>query len=60
MGDIVEAVLPQNAGTGYVWQLEPLPADLTLVGDRTNRQPRWRPAPPASAGSPFGRADRAC
>jgi predicted secreted protein len=35
-GDLIEAVLPENAGTGYEWQLDPLPAGLELVNDRND------------------------
>ncbi|HEU5110279.1 MAG TPA: protease inhibitor I42 family protein [Micromonosporaceae bacterium] len=34
-GELLEAVLPENAGTGYQWQVEPLPDGLELLGDRT-------------------------
>jgi predicted secreted protein len=33
-GDLIDIVLPENAGTGYEWQLDPLPAGLELVNDR--------------------------
>jgi len=34
-GQLLEAVLPENAGTGYQWQVGPLPAGLELLADRT-------------------------
>lgn len=32
--DNVEVVLPEQAGTGYRWELEPLPDGVTLIEDR--------------------------
>jgi predicted secreted protein len=34
-GQLLEVVLPENAGTGYQWQMEPLPDGLELLADRT-------------------------
>lgn len=33
-GDEVEIALPENAGTGYRWQLADLPVGVTLVDER--------------------------
>lgn len=34
-GQRIEAVLPQSAGTGYRWLLDPLPDGVELVEERT-------------------------
>ncbi|MEV6525299.1 protease inhibitor I42 family protein [Longispora sp. NPDC051575] len=33
-GQTLELVLPERGGTGYRWELEPLPAGVSLVADR--------------------------
>lgn len=34
-GQQVELVLPENAGTGYRWELDPLPEGMRMLDDRT-------------------------
>jgi len=36
-GGLVELALPENAGTGYRWALDPLPPGSELVEDRLER-----------------------
>ncbi|MEN3309606.1 MAG: inhibitor of cysteine peptidase [Micromonosporaceae bacterium] len=33
-GGLLEIALPENATTGYRWELDPLPAGAAVVGDR--------------------------
>jgi inhibitor of cysteine peptidase len=56
-GDLVEVALPQNAGTGYRWQLDPLPPGLVLIADAT--EPPSEATPGATGVRVFTlRADR--
>ncbi|HKT01665.1 MAG TPA: protease inhibitor I42 family protein [Rugosimonospora sp.] len=44
---VLEIALPENASTGYRWELEPLPPGAEQVGDRMEAAAS---APPGAAG----------